>query len=379
MTKPLCILIFFSAYMIVGQSTTTSIADSLYTLGNYTKAINEYAKINDANATHQIARAYEAMGNHAKAITQYESVINSDTENLLAKFELGKILDKTKSYKKAEVLFKILTEKAPDNPEFYYYLGKVLQEQSNYEFGNAALKKAVDLDSTHLRSIFLLGKYFVAVEEPANAIEILDKGLESAPDDVALLNLKALAHFNNGFFKDAAPLFERLVELGETQPFVLKKLGYSQFKNWDFEKAKKTYRMLEAIPNMEPDAYFGLGEVYLQEKKLDSAETYFLKSIEERRYIFEDEYRNLGRIANLKGDKKQALDYYKKAWEENTTNQFAYWQVCMMADEYYEDPKTTLTHYEKLLSDYPELVPFLKERAHKRIKELKEEIHFEKE
>ena len=235
MSWPILVWLFMGCSL--GHSQTTE-ADSLYALGNYTKAINAYSQLGDARAQHQIARAYEAMGNHEKAIVQYQSVINNDADNLLAKFELAKIYDRTKKFQDAEVLFKILTEKAPDNPEFFYYLGKTAQEQGKYELGNSALKTAIELDSTHLRSIYLLGKYYVGVEEPANAIEVVDLGLQTAPDDVALINLKALAHFNNGFYKEAAPLFERLVELGEEQPFVLKKLGYSHFKNWDFEKAK---------------------------------------------------------------------------------------------------------------------------------------------
>ena len=78
------------------QSLASTVADSLYALGSYTAAINEYAKIDDAAAQHQIARAYNAMSNYSKAIIQYKSVIKKDSSNILAKFELGKIYDKTK-------------------------------------------------------------------------------------------------------------------------------------------------------------------------------------------------------------------------------------------------------------------------------------------
>ncbi|WP_394973649.1 hypothetical protein [uncultured Croceitalea sp.] len=115
------------------------------------------------------------------------------------------------------------------------------------------------------------------------------------------------------------------------------------------------------------------------EKKLDSAETYFLKSIEERRYIFDNEYQNLGRIARLKGELKKSLEYYTKAWEESKTNQLNYWQICVLADEYYKDPKIKLRHYEKFLTAFDNVYLFLKERAQKRVKELKEEIHFNSE
>ena len=80
----------------------------------------------------------------------------------------------------------------------------------------------------------------------------------------------------------------------------------------------------------------------------------------------------------MKGDKKQALENYTKAFEEDTNNQFAHWQVCIMTDQYYKDPQLKLNQYQKFLSAHPELLPFLKERAKKRITELKEELHYAK-
>lgn len=354
----------------------SSVADSLYLLGNYAAAINTYSEIGDEKSSLQIARAYNAIGNKEKAILQYQSILSKNENNIPAKFELGKLYDKSKKYEEATILFRELTIPESKNPEFYYYLGKSLQSDLDYKNANLALKKAIQLDSTHLRSIYLLGKYYVGVEEPSNAIKFIDLGLKTAPNDVALINLKALTKFDVGEYDIAAPLFERLLEIGEKKPFVYKKLGYSQANIREFKKAKVTYRKLEEIQNQEADAYKGLAQVYLLEKKLDSAETYFLKSIEERRYIFDNEYQSLGRIARLNGDIKKSLDYYTKAWEENKTNQLNYWQVCVLADEYYKDPKTKLRHYEKLLSEFDNILPFLKERAQKRIKELKEEIHF---
>ncbi len=375
MRVPLGILLLCLSFL-QAQQTPKAIADSLFQLGNYAKAINYYAKVGTAKAEHQIARAYQAMGNLEKAISQYQRIIKKDSTAIPPQFELGKLYDKTKDYEAAKNLFTGLTKRGTDNPEFYFYLGKSLQRTLGSNKAVNAYKKAVALDSTHLRSIYALGRIYLRKEQPSNAFEIIDIGLTSAPNDVALLNLKALNHFNLGDYQEAAIFFQRLIELKETKPFVWKKLGYSHTQTGEYEGAKKAYKALEEIPNQEGDAYFGLGEVFLKEQQLDSAEIYMKKAIEERRYVFDKEYRNLGRIARLKGDLKEALDYYTKAWQEDTTNQFAHWQVCVLADKYYKDPKTKLNHYETLVSANKNLAPFLKERAQKRIKELKTEIHY---
>ena len=48
----------------------------------------------------------------------------------------------------------------------------------------------------------------------------MNQGLKVYPDDVSLINLKALAYFNNNEYQKALPLFERLVALGEIQEFI---------------------------------------------------------------------------------------------------------------------------------------------------------------
>ncbi len=359
----LVVLLGFLLAKAEAQSSAFAMADSLYLTGDYTKVINVYAKIGNEKANLQIARAYAAQNNNEKAIAQYEGLVKKYPENILAQFELGKLYDKTKQYTMSISLFKRLTETTGENPEFFYYLGKALQATLDYEKGNQALQKAIAIDSTHLRSIYLLGKYYVSIEEPSNALKTIELGLKTAPNDVALMNLKALVKFDVGEYEVAASLFERLLELGEKKPFIYKRLGYSLANRWKYKEAKEAYRQLGRISDYQADAYLGLAQVYLQEQQLDSAETYFLKSIEERQYIFDNEYRNLGRIARLNGELKKSLDYYTKAWKEDKTNQFNYWQICILADEYYKDPKLKLANYEKLLTDYDKVMPFLKERA----------------
>ena len=64
------------------QMPASEVADSLYAQGNYTKAINEYAKIGTAAAALQIARSYNAIGNFDKAVANIAlSIRNIQTFN----------------------------------------------------------------------------------------------------------------------------------------------------------------------------------------------------------------------------------------------------------------------------------------------------------
>ncbi|MGN7515192.1 MAG: tetratricopeptide repeat protein [Allomuricauda sp.] len=375
--KKIFVLFLFILFKAGAQTSALTVGDSLYALGNYIAAINEYAKVgDDEKSSLQIARSYNTIGNYDKSIAQYTAILDNNPEFVLARFELGKLLLKTKNYGPALEMFHVLVESEQKNPEYFYYLGRTYESVKQTDRATTAFKTAVEKDSTHLRSLYSLGKYYVGQEIKDSALVYIDKGLRFYENDVAMINLKALAFFNNGQFQLAIPHFERLLDLGEEKPFVYEKLAYCYFRNWEPEKALEAYRKLSSFPDKLSAAYSGLGEVYFEEKELDSAQYYIKKSIEERMASFPQEYASLGRIARLKGQTKKSMDYYVKAWEENKDNYYNYYQVCVLADEYYKDPKTRLNYYEKLLEMYPDLVPFLMERTKNRIKEIREEIHF---
>ncbi len=375
-TKFVYLLLILFLSKAGAQTSALSVADSLYALGNYTSAINAYAKVGGENSNLQIARAYNAIGNFDKSIAQYTAALDKNPKLDFVRFELGKLLLKTKNFGPALEAFNVLASSKQENPEYFYYLGRTFEFVKKTDKANKAFKTAVAMDSTHLRSLYALGKYYVGQEIKDSALVYIDQGLRFYGNDVAMINLKALAYYNNGQFQLAIPHFERLLELGEEKPFVYEKLAYGYFRNWEPEKALEAYHKLRSFPDKLAVAYAGLGEVYFKEKTLDSAQYYIEKSMEERRVLFDQEYADLGRIARLKGNTKKAMDYYTMAWKENKENYFNYYQVCILADEYYKDSKTSLTYYEKLLEMYPDLVPFVKERAKNRISEIKEEIHF---
>ena len=105
MVSCICFTLVLGHLALQGQSIIMETADSLYAVGNYTKAINYYAEDGGENSGLQIARAYNAVGNYDKAIAQYQGVIEKHPEGQIAKFELGKLLLRDKQYEVAEKLF----------------------------------------------------------------------------------------------------------------------------------------------------------------------------------------------------------------------------------------------------------------------------------
>ncbi|SDM53483.1 Flp pilus assembly protein TadD, contains TPR repeats [Kriegella aquimaris] len=358
------------------QTSAFTTADSLYMLGDYTQAINTYAQVGSQQSALQIARAYNAIGNFDKSVAQYEGILKEHPTLQIARFELGKLYLKTKQAEKGKSLFEKLSEENNDNPEYLYYLAESLQWLKKTDESVLAYQKAVGLDSTHLRSLFQLGKYYVAQKEKDSALTYVDMGLRFYEKDVALINLKALAYYNNDEFGKAAPWFERLLELGERKEYIYYKLAICQYHMWEFEKAKTNYHVLLDIDDSNPDYYFNLGHVFFKDRMLDSAQYYIKLSKEVQEVNFAREYESLARIAAVQEKPEESIKYYKLSLKEDPDNMRVFYQVCFLSDQHLKDPKVKLEYYESFIKKFGNEQRYFSEMVSKRIKELKQEIHF---
>ena len=367
-------LFFFCIALVQAQD--RAVADSLYQLGNYRAAINAYSELGTPQASLQIARAYKASGMNAKAIKQYQLLLQKHSDLEIARFELGKMFFQLDQYAAAAGVFRNLKQTNPVNPEYAYYLGRIFLEFQSPKQAGQAFMEALEQDSTHVRSLFQLSKMYLGFKENDSVIKYTGKGLQYAEDNRGLISLRAQAFFNEPQYEEAIPLFEALLKQGAEKEFVLKKLAYSYFSTRNLVAADSTYRKLLNFPNSKANALYTIGHIFWAQDQRDSAKVYIQRSIEEQDVFLGDEYQALGRLAREQKRLKEALHYYTKAFEEDRTKYLNYYQVCVIAEEYYADPKTRLRYYQNLLDWFPKLPPYFKEFAQKRIRLIKEEMHF---
>ncbi|MDP5061085.1 MAG: tetratricopeptide repeat protein [Maribacter sp.] len=379
MKQLLVVFLLIQILKAEAQTSALAIADSLYSIGNYSNAINEYSKLGGFSAALQIARSYNAIGNYEKAITQYQYVVEEDVTNQLAQLDLGKLLLKVNRFDEAKSVFANLTDVNIENPEFQFYLGEVNRNLNLSEESIQKYKKAVSLDSTHLRSLFQLAKYYTIKQERDTALKYILKGLSYYENDVSLINLHALVLFNDSQFEKAIPLFERLIELGEDKDYVYEKLGISYNKNWEFKKAKEAYAILLKRDDTNSQTYFDLASVYQKESKLDSAKIFINKAMTVQKPIFANGYNQLAYIAREQKDFKTAFKFFEMAHQEDKSDARIYYNIATTYDQFSTDLQKKLGYYENFLKRYPNEHPFYYETLRKRISELKEEIHFAKE
>ncbi len=367
-------LFFFCIALVQAQD--RAVADSLYQLGNYRAAINAYSELGTPQASLQIARAYKASGMNSKSVEQYKALVEQYPEQRIARFELGKLYFQLYRLPAAAAIFQQLFKEDSNNPEYAYYLGRTYHAQDSYKPAIQEYGNALKADSTHVRSLFQLAKVYLALQEHDSVLKYTAKGLAVADKDGGLTSLRAQAFYNQTEYDKAIPLFEELERQGSSKEFVLKKLAYSYFSTSKLAAADSTYRKLAQFPNSTGHAYYNIGHIFWAKKQMDSAKVYIKQAIEEEKVYLGNEYQALGRLYRVEGNLKESLHYYTKAFEEDRTKYLNYYQVCVIAEEYYADPKTRLRYYQNLLDWFPKLPPYFKEFAQKRIRLIKEEMHF---
>lgn len=327
-------------------------ADSLYDANNYTAAINAYAAHTDRYSQQRIAEAYYALGNYGKAIGQYEFLTTKYPQHVEFKRELASLFYKTRDYKSSVAVYDSVLLKDSLNPDSFYRRGLAYKAMSVDSLAQHSFLEAFRLDTNHVKSIVELGEYHLKRRQLKKAHEVADKGLIIAPDHAELLNIKALAWFNDYQFELAKPYFEKLVELNYREDYLLMRLARCYEKTWEKDKAVRIYKLIVAVDPGNSDAFYELGSLYRHKKDLDSAQYFFKEAYITKKPDLSRELVAMASIYREKGEVARAFELYKQAHEEAPGNMLIYMNVCELATKYYKDPTRVRPYYKRFQELY---------------------------
>ena len=376
-----------------------TIADSLYAVGNYTKAIYAYEKIKPrvSDISLKIARAYQAKGNYDGALLNFAKAAAPDND-IIAKNEYGKLLTATSRYKKADSIFSVLINNYNQNPDFYYQRGIARmkiplpksKEADSIVAAYLANKKkyisdfeqAVTLDSTHQKALYETSKFYLQQKDFPRMEKLAFKALESYPDNVEIISLLAQENFMRGFCTDAIKWFNKLLDLGQETQFIHEHLGMCYYKNRQYELAITQYLSVLDYDDEDWYTHENLSKLYNHTGKYTEAEKHAKLALEYKDLPLDDNYYTLANTYKLSKKFKEAMTYLNKCLQENTDHKKARYAKAVVADNYYEDRDEVLQLYTDFIKRYDDTAyakydPELK-LAKERAAMIKKEIFMEK-
>jgi tetratricopeptide (TPR) repeat protein len=178
----------------------------------------------------------------------------------------------------AEEVFRDLSERQPDNPERYFYLGNALYEQKKLTEAVAAFSKGIALKPDFAEAYSNLGLALHDLKKPAEAVAAYHKAIDCRPD-------YAEAYYNLGNILRAQ-----------------KKLA----------EAVAAYQKALTLRPDFPEAYLGVGIALQAQKKLAEAVAAYQKALT-LRPDYALAYANLGHLLRDQKKLAEAVAAFRKA------------------------------------------------------------------
>jgi tetratricopeptide (TPR) repeat protein len=352
MLKKLIILILFIQFNAEAQTSALAIGDSLFANGKYTKAIEQYQNHPNQNEVFdKIAKAYLAIGNFGKALENYRKSSEANPDNALIKFEYAKLLSRSKKYNEASDLFEELIYIDYRNPNYHYQKGVVLEKLKDSTALNRFLS-TYDLDKTHQKAIFKIAKHHLIKRNHQISHRYIDKGLESYPENVELISLKAQNYYHQDYQNEAKLWFKKLLEIGEESEFIHEKLSILYAKNSDYEDAIFHRKKVLNYNPYDATSIYLIGTYYERLKDFEKAEEYISKSLKLQDVSLNAEYVQLGRVLNRQKKHKAAISAFQKAIKEDPSDTFTRFSIILTKEQFYADKEAVIKLYEDFITKY---------------------------
>lgn len=336
-------------------------------LGKYEAAVEQYKKAllyetkesNKAGTYSNIGMLYTQMGRYNEALNYYKQAIELDPNNSSNYSGLSLIYKAQGNFDEAIVLMKKMMELEPRaTPKSYLFLASAYYNRArnkgndgDYVEAIRLSKKALEINNAFASAYLLLGHIYKFYKAGAMADEALanyTKAAEYDPKNPAIyFNIADLYSGLKRNYEAAIEYYRKAIEIKPDYAQAYRGLGHAyRQKNNDAEAIKQMLKAMESDPKYL-DAYFELAEIYKDQKNYSEAIKYLERATElahedfypykELAKIYEEQQKNkdaihyyeeamsrlkpddsltktlyLGRIARLKGQYAEAIEYFRK-------------------------------------------------------------------
>jgi len=424
--KKILILILFALYSFNGISQSKVDELNLLIINNkYTEALEfskELINRNPDNAQYyyQQSIVLKLLFKFPQAINSITKAIELDSLNLDYLTELGILLAKKCRDKEAAKIFKDILSAEPNHIytgiwlSNYYLKEKEFEKASSLLFNlylndttngyfarnmglcNIKLKdkreaikwlqKAIQLDSTDIKSYEYISRVYTAIEQFDLAIEYLNKALQIDPTKELYVQLGDLHVMRNHNFR-AIPNYLKAYDIDPDDEFLIKSIGVCYFRIKKFEKAK-LYLDIAKSELVDLQIFQHLGFIHSEIEQIDSSTYYYNEALKllqtDNRSIFSIK-ESIAKNYYALNDFHKAIEMYSEALELNLNDEF--WNtydknrviidIAAIYVDKLDDKLKAIEYYENVIEPEIAINKNYYNYAQQQITKLKEELFFE--
>lgn len=149
--------------------------------------------------------------------------------------------------------------------------GTVRNKKRDFQGAYEDYKKALDFDSANLMVMVALGSVLDHLDRCSEATIYLEKAVRLMPNETAAIGDLGFHYMNQGNYKGAIKLFNRVLELSPDNAIAYNNMGYAKYKMNDLKNAFKDIQRSITLDPKNSYAYRNRALVYLAMKQIDSA------------------------------------------------------------------------------------------------------------
>ncbi|MHB0754662.1 tetratricopeptide repeat protein [Polaribacter sp. M15] len=405
MKKKILFILLFAIVKVEAQTSTFSVADSLFAKGRYKLALQEldakgasflsnykkaviYESIDnykkaayflekaitfkdDEKAKLKLAKNYRALKLSKKAIPIYEEILAKDSLNLVLQYQLGKLYIINRKAIKAEKTFQYLISQDESNANYSYHLGLAYALQGKRDPMINSFITTYIKDTTHFNAIARLAKSFNTLKDRDSTQLFVSKGLALNKNHIDLNKLKINQLYRDKNYKEAIPYLLHLDTIDRKDTYSISMLGRVYFKMDSLDKAKKYFKKLSFKDREDFKANTYLGHIAMIEKEYRSAMFNYMMATYKGKDKRDEEYLGLGTMFLATNKPKQAINAFQEAFKENRRNYKALYQLAKTSDDYYKDKKIAYKHYINYIETFYDKDDVITAFVKRRIKDIK--------
>ncbi len=298
------------------QNNKKEYLEDLYALQNYEKVIEIFeANQQQFNGDEEIIRkainAYFQIEEYRKALSFIQMKhVKDDLEMLLIQ---ARIAEKLGSIPKAIEIIRDAYRIDPKSPEVIIELARIKSMQENDAFGLEIIEKALESNISSMELVLEKAAYLERVRGKKRAIDFLEGYLEKIQDpDFQVLNKYADLLEQNGKHDEALNMYERSIQVNESQAEVHKMIGVLSMKKGNLDKAIFHFDKAIHFEPKDKQVYLDMTDVLLSRRETQRAEKVIKMALENCRehYLI---YEKASKVYNQLGDAEQAETYLRKA------------------------------------------------------------------
>ncbi len=308
-------------------------------LKDYQKSVAAFKRGLQIDQNHPIlnynlARCYEAAKNYPDAIRCYSLALKTRPGWEDAIRDFSSLLIKCQKNKEAQDLVQQSIKLHPDDANMLYLLGRIYQNQFDYDNAQRTLKKAKALQEDDVKILTALSKAYEKDDKNEQALEVILDAMDINPNDKDVRKQYASTLMSSNNYAEAGDIVEGLYseEGGDKDCEILDLLGQYCICKDDEAKAKEYYSKIQRVNHHYKDHMISAAARSAQNGKIDQAELYANQYVE-RRPQNPDGYMALGKIYEQKGDFIGARNFFSKSATLRIPNVYAAKKIALLKDK----------------------------------------------